>query len=164
MSDAFSTSTHQLRILLPGLKNGICRTSVEMTGDPQTDAANVQAWIAGVPVYLSGDLQLSIADGAIHPVLGLLVYDAAGTSPWDGIGGVAADGKVTFIYAKALVGVPNRVLTTEAFIPGDVLYAGTGANLGLLTRTSPAATATAIATVLSVAEQAQDGLLAQMII
>ena len=158
MTDFF---THQLVILLPGTKNGFVAPNVSLTGDSNTDRALLANYISGVPVAMKGDLTIGIADGATDQVVGLLVYDAAGTSPLDGIGGADQSGVLTYVYGLATVRVPSRVLASGTFAVGTKVYAGTGANLGKLTDVA-SATEQVIGTILSSVDKANDGLIVQM--
>ena len=157
--------THQLVILLPGTKNGFVKPNVNFTGDPDTDRKLMEGYISGSPVTLVGDLTIDIADGATDHVAGLLVYDGAGTSPLDGIGGADQAGVLTYVYGLPTVKVPTRVLKAgSAFAINAKVYAGTGADKGKLVDVAPSADATVIGTVISNVEKATDGLMIQMAI
>lgn len=148
--------THQLVILLPGTKNGFCKPAVNFTGDTTQDALLMARFMSGSPVTMSADLTIDIA-AAGDPVCGLLVYDGAGTSPLDGIGGADQSGVLTYVYGLATVKVPTRVLVSN-FAVGDKVYANIA---GKLTNVD-AGSATVIGTVISTVNQATDGLMIQM--
>jgi hypothetical protein len=154
MTDFF---THQLVILLPGTKNGFVKPNVAFTGDTTQDALLMAPYISGTPVKMVGDLTIGIA-GASDQVIGLLVYDGAGTSPLDGIGGADQSGVLTYVYGLATVKVPTRVIASGvSFAVGDKVYAASAGKL-----TNDAGTGTVIGTVISTLNQATDGLMVQM--
>jgi len=157
------SETHQILILLPGTKNGFVKPNYNFTGDPVIDQANLAYLVSGTPLALKGDLLVDAADGAADAVVGLLVYDAAGTSPVDGIGGADQSGVLTYVYGLATVQVPSRVLDPAGtFAVGAKVYAGTAGAKGKLTDAAPGATATVIGTVISSINKASDGLMIQM--
>jgi len=158
-------STHQMLILLPGTKNGFVQPAVDFTGDPLLDREKMAPFISGVPVCMKDDLTIDIADGNLNQVMGLLVYDGAGTSPFDGIGGADQSGVLTYVYGLATVQMPTRVLDTAGtFAVGKPVFAGAGAKKGLIVDATPSGVATVIGTVISNINAATDGLMIQMAI
>jgi hypothetical protein len=128
------SNTHQLQILLPGTKNGFCKPNVAFSGDPKTDRNLLAAFISGVPLTVKGPGTVDIA-GTADEVCGFLVYDAAGTGPWDGMGGADQSGVVTYVYGLATVEFPTRVLKSgDTFAPGHHIY---NAGNGQITSTDP---------------------------
>jgi hypothetical protein len=166
--------THQIVILLPGTKNGFVKPNVNFTGDTDQDRLLMAPYLSGTPMKIVAgatgtDLTIDIADGATDQVIGLLVYDGAGTSPLDGIGGADQSGVLTYVYGLATVKYPTRILDPNAsFGIGSKVYAGTGALKGKITDATGAAAyaadATVIGTVISNAQLATDGLMIQMAI
>ena len=155
--------THQIVILLPGTKNGFVKPHVSFTGDTDADRLIMAPYLSGIPVTMVDDLTIDIADGATDHVCGLLVYDGAGTSPLDGIGGADQSGVLTYVYGLATVKYPTRILDPlSTFAIGAKVYAGTGAKKGKLVDVAPAADATVIGTVISNKDKATDGLMIQM--
>jgi len=155
-------STHQLVILLPGTKNGFVKPNVSFTGDTTQDALLMAPYLSGKPVTMVEDLTIDIAT-TTHKVVGLLVYDGAGTSPLDGMGGADQSGVLTYVYGLATVKIPTRVLETTglvggAFNVGDSIYASSN---GKLTN-DPTSAINAIGTVISVKEITTDGMIVQM--
>jgi hypothetical protein len=151
------SETHQMLILLPGSKNGFVKPNYNFTGDPVIDQANLAYLVSGTPLTLTGDLTVDAATSA-EPIIGLLVYDASGTSPVDGIGGADQSGVLTYVYGLATVQVPTRVIDSQiTFNWGDKVYAS--ATKGKLTNVG---SGTPIGTVISTINQASDGLVVQM--
>ena len=151
--------THQIVILLPGTKNGFVKPNVSFTGDTDQDRLLMAGYLSGSPVTMHGDLTIDIAK-ASDPVIGLLVYDGAGTSPLDGMGGADQSGVLTYVYGLATVKIPTRVLAAGVtFAVNDKIYADAA---GKLTNVDPLGTATVIGTVISIADAATDGLIVQM--
>ena len=157
MTDFF---THQLVILLPGTKNGFCQPNVNFTGDTTQDALLMAPYLSGCGVTMTGDLTIGLA-GVNDPVCGLLVYDGAGTSPLDGIGGADQSGVLTYVYGLATVKIPTRILAPSVtFAVGDKIYVG--ANHTLTNVAPGSGTFTTIGFVISAADQANDGMIVQM--
>jgi len=149
--------THQLVILLPGTKNGFVKPNVNFTGDTEADRLLMAPYISGSPVTMTGDLTIGIAN-ATDKVIGLLVYDGAGTSPLDGMGGGDQSGVLTYVYGLATVKVPSRVLASGiTFAVNDEVCATATGKL-----TNVVGTGTVIGTVISAVDQATDGLVVQM--
>lgn len=113
---------------------------------------------AGKIVTVDSDGFVKLCDGAVEAPIGVLARNfiefdlGSNSTPGDqGIAVMLGDG----------VFETDQIVTTESFVPGDLVYAGTGANIGLFTKTSPAATAMAVGICRSTASAAAPTLKVQ---
>lgn len=95
----------------------------------------IDALQQGVPVGIDAEGNAVVADGATPgSVLGLCVTGAMDNQMANL--GQLANKQITIVRGPTLIETDNLVAAVE-YIPGDKLYAGTGANLGKLTKTQP---------------------------
>lgn len=128
-------------------------------GDADVDAksAYVQGLLAGRVVSVGAN-GVALADGAVLTTrpIGFLVNDAAGLD-WENKPALGS-GYVAVTRGTENVVTTDQIKTSENFAIGDLLYAGTGADAGLVTKTAPAAGATVIGIALSTASNTQRNL------
>jgi len=145
-----------LRILHKGIQASFDLDQTGLTGDTEADSklAYIQS-LKGGRLAAIGANGVKLADGATDTPLGFIINDAEGyfyeNKP------ALASGKVPLTVGDQIV-VTDQIDTSEVFAKGDKLYAGTGAKVGLVTKTAPAAGAKVIGIATSTASAASPEL------
>lgn len=128
-----------LQILHKGLQISLDIDTTSLTGVIETDVAldYIVGLKAGMVAGYDANGYAQLADGAaagdVTP-MGFLINDAAGAY-FENVPALAAK-KVAITFGNCVV-VTNKIDTTETFAPKDRLYVGTGAKVGLITKTAP---------------------------
>jgi len=130
-----------LKILHSGIQPSFDIDKTGLTGDVEQDlkSAYLNSLVGGRLFGLDANGNVQLADGdPANPAqpIGFLILNATGyffeNKP------ALASGKVAGTLGNCVV-ITDQIVTSETFAPGDALYAGTGANVGLVTKTAPAA-------------------------
>jgi hypothetical protein len=128
-----------LQILHKGIQMSLDLDTTSFTGNAETDSAlaYIQALDAGMVAGYDADGYAQLADGAaagdVTP-MGFIINDAAG-SFFENKPAIAS-GKLTITFGNCVI-ITNKIDTSETFAPKDRLYVGTGAKVGLITKTPP---------------------------
>lgn len=113
---------------------------------------------AGKLVTVDSDGFVKLCDGASEAPIGVLARNfiefdlGSNSTPGDqGIAVMIGDG----------VFETDQIVTSESFVPGNLVYAGTAANIGLFTKTAPSDTAIPVGVCRSTASAAAPTLKVQ---
>jgi len=126
-----------LNILHRGIQPSFDIDKTGLTGDVEQDlkSAYLANLVSGKLIGLDANGKVQLADGdPANPSqpIGFLILDALGyffeNKP------ALASGKVAATLGNCVV-VTDQIDVAETFAPGDALYAGTGAKVGLVTKT-----------------------------
>jgi hypothetical protein len=105
------------------------------TGDIEADAALLASLKGGRIVGVNASGKVALADGALAGVvqpLGFLIVDAAGyfyeNKP------ALASGKVAITHGNCVV-ITDQLKSGVTFAAGDLVYCGTGADVGMVVKT-----------------------------
>lgn len=127
----------------------------QLTGDINVDSrsAYVTKFVGGRLATLGADGYIKLADGATNEFAeGFIINDAAGyfmeNTP------ALASGVVSVLVGGGVV-YTDQIVETNV-VAGDKLYAGTGNNVGILTKTNPHATKGAVVAIARSANSATD--------
>ncbi len=130
-----------LKILNKGIQITAPLDTSDFTGDLETDSKlpYIQGLVGGRLVTITAD-GVVLADAAeAHTFVGLIINDASGyfmeNKP------ALASGMLA-ISCGGQMAVSDQIVTSETFAIGDLLYLGSGAKAGLITKTKPEAPAT----------------------
>ena len=148
-----------LSILHKGIHISLDIDTTNFTGDVEADSnlAYIQGLKAGRVAALDALGKVCLADGVLANALapiGFIVNDAAGYFMLNKPAIASKECAVTF---SPCVVITDQIDTTQNFVPGQKLYAGTAAKLGLVTN-QPGAGAVAIGIAKSSASSAQPQL------
>jgi hypothetical protein len=129
-----------LKIMHDGIHANLDIDTTNFNGDVEHDSqlAEVTVLVAGVLAAVEAvNGYVVLADGALasalHPI-GFVINDAAGyfymNKP------AIASKKVPVLCGNAVL-ITDKIDTALTFAPGELLYAGTGAKIGLVTNVQP---------------------------
>lgn len=129
-----------LEIRQKGLQVSLPLDQAGFTSDPDANAklAYVVGLKAGAPVAVDGDGYVQLADGdtanaPLSNVIGFLINDAAGED-WENRPAMASKQVAVAVGNARLV---SDQIADVTFNEGDLLYAGTGADVGKITNVPP---------------------------
>jgi hypothetical protein len=126
-----------LKIMHKGIHANLPINKTGLSGIATDDALNayIQSLKGGRAVTLTS-LGVALADaGAGSSFLGFLINDAAGY-PYENIPALAS-GFVSVAYGNCVI-TTDQINPVEVFDVGDLIYIGSGANAGLVTKIKPA--------------------------
>ena len=119
-----------------GIQLSLNLDTSSFTGDVETDVelAYIQGLKAGRLVTVDASGYAQLADGAAGEPVGWLLNDAAGAF-FENKPAIASE-KVASTFGNAVL-TTDQIDTALTFAPGDLLWAGTGAKVGLVTNVDP---------------------------
>lgn len=99
---------------------------------------------------------IKLADGATDVTIGFLIRGFIDND--GGSNNTPGDQGLPVMVGNCQV-ITDAIVSTESFVPGDKLYAGTAANAGKVTKTAPSATSKVIGIASSIANATSPNLL-----
>jgi len=148
-----------LKILHKGIQASLNLDQSGLTGDVEQDSKNayVMSLVGGRLVSLDASANVQLADGEVHTTkpIGFVINDANGYF-YQNIP-AAASGKVPVTVGNCIV-ITDQLADGITVVPGELLYAGTGADVGKITNIPPDPTSSVVGVAASAASPAEPEL------
>jgi hypothetical protein len=142
-----------LKILHSGLQPSFDLYTTGFSGVVSEDVKlpYIQGLKAGRLYGIDTNGKVKLANGDTLKPMGFIVVDAEGGF-FENVPALAS-GKIAGTYGDAVI-ITDQIVVAETFAPGDAVYAGFGANAGLVTKTPESADSPSIGTAGSAASAA----------